>query len=176
MYYIVVPSSIGRSHTCDTTAPTNNWTRVTALTSISNVSPTRVITPKIVRHLTCVDYCTTHMHTHAMCAITMHLSHSSTPYTIKFTHITHTHLLRQMQNDYDSPPKANVSFRVFSFVKVSTRHVACHHEVQRGLRKTKRETRPQYLGHFQPSSGTFSRCGSKHHRWYPWLQLSQSTV
>ena len=82
MYYIVVPSSIGRSHTCDTTAPTNNWTRVTALTSISNVSPTRVITPKIVRHLTRVDYCTTHMHTHAMCAITMHLSHSSTPCTI----------------------------------------------------------------------------------------------
>ena len=74
----------------DTTALTNTSTR-------------------IYRRTAHVDECALYMHTHAMCAITMHLTPSCTPYTIECMRATHTYLLRHVQNDSDSLPKANVS-------------------------------------------------------------------
>ena len=76
---------------------------------------------------------TTHVHTHAMCVITMHFSSPSTPYTIKCTRTTHTHILRHVQNEFNYPSKADVSSCVFSFVNAPclTRHFTMTCEVAR---------------------------------------------
>ena len=102
--YIVL-SSIIYTHTCKAL----HW-RIHAhvsphIRTHRHVSTTRVITSDTARHLTRADprvcYNALHTHTHAMCAITITLTHSSTSCTIGFMRSTQTHLLRHVQNDSD---------------------------------------------------------------------------